>query len=164
MNPHPPPPYFCIMKPTNTNMQKQMKAIEYTSYGAPDVLHLKDMPIPTPKPNEVLIRIRPARNRAACRAAPVDFCDKPESRRGKVWKLRTQTHCSIGKSYCAMCVVVEWQVWSQLERYREWSDSEIAARKLHRARQFQFFTIIVNGFFFLPKETTGVSQSIQTDR
>ena len=39
-------------------MQKQMKAIEYTSYGAPDVLHLKDMPIPTPKPNEVLIRIR----------------------------------------------------------------------------------------------------------
>jgi len=46
------------MKPTNTNMQKQMKAIEYTSYGAPDVLHLKDMTIPTPKPNEVLIRIR----------------------------------------------------------------------------------------------------------
>lgn len=39
-------------------MQKQMKAIEYTRYGAPDVLHLKDMPRPAPKSNEVLIRIR----------------------------------------------------------------------------------------------------------
>lgn len=38
-------------------MQKQMKAIEYTRYGSPEVLHLKDMPIPTPAPNEVLIRI-----------------------------------------------------------------------------------------------------------
>lgn len=35
-----------------------MKAIEYTRYGNPDVLHLKDMPRPTPKPNEVLIRVR----------------------------------------------------------------------------------------------------------
>ena len=34
-----------------------MKAIEYTRYGSPEVLHLNDMPIPTPAPNEVLIRI-----------------------------------------------------------------------------------------------------------
>ncbi len=38
-------------------MQTQMKAIEYTRYGSPDVLQMKDMPLPTPKPNEVLIRI-----------------------------------------------------------------------------------------------------------
>lgn len=38
-------------------MQKQMKAIEYNQYGAPQVLHLKEMPIPKPGANEVLIRI-----------------------------------------------------------------------------------------------------------
>lgn len=38
-------------------MQKQMKAIEYTRYGSPNVLQLKDMPIPSPLPHEVLIRI-----------------------------------------------------------------------------------------------------------
>jgi NADPH:quinone reductase-like Zn-dependent oxidoreductase len=35
-----------------------MKAVVYTHYGAPDVLHLRDIPKPTPKDNEVLIRVR----------------------------------------------------------------------------------------------------------
>jgi NADPH:quinone reductase-like Zn-dependent oxidoreductase len=35
-----------------------MKAIVYTRYGSPDVLHLRDVAKPTPKPNEVLIRVR----------------------------------------------------------------------------------------------------------
>ncbi|MBP7686263.1 MAG: NAD(P)-dependent alcohol dehydrogenase [Thermoflexales bacterium] len=35
-----------------------MKAIVYTEYGSPDVLHLTDVPKPAPKDNEVLIRIR----------------------------------------------------------------------------------------------------------
>jgi len=39
-------------------MQTQMKAIQYTRYGSPGVLQMKDMPVPTPKPNEVLIRIQ----------------------------------------------------------------------------------------------------------
>lgn len=35
-----------------------MKAVVYQRYGAPEVLHLTDLPKPTPKDNEVLIRVR----------------------------------------------------------------------------------------------------------
>jgi NADPH:quinone reductase-like Zn-dependent oxidoreductase len=35
-----------------------MKAVIRTQYGAPDVLHVKDVPIPAPRDNELLIRIR----------------------------------------------------------------------------------------------------------
>lgn len=34
-----------------------MKAMIYTEYGSPDVLHLADMPRPVPKDNEVLVRV-----------------------------------------------------------------------------------------------------------
>lgn len=35
-----------------------MKAVVYTEYGSPDVLQLKEVAMPTPKDNEVLIRVR----------------------------------------------------------------------------------------------------------
>lgn len=34
-----------------------MKAIVFTEYGSPDVLHLKDVPKPTPKEDEILVRV-----------------------------------------------------------------------------------------------------------
>ncbi len=43
-----------------------MKAIVYTEFGPPEVLHLADMPKPTPKDDEVLIRVR---------ATPVNYGD-----------------------------------------------------------------------------------------
>jgi len=43
-----------------------MKAIVFTEYGSPDVLHLKDVPKPSPKENEILVRVY---------ATPVNYGD-----------------------------------------------------------------------------------------
>src|SRR5579864_4917932 len=42
-----------------------MKAIRYATYGSPDVLQLRDMDTPTPKEDELLVRVRAASLNAA---------------------------------------------------------------------------------------------------
>ena len=39
-------------------MQETMKAMVYREYGPPSVLHLEDIPMPNPKADEVLIKVR----------------------------------------------------------------------------------------------------------
>jgi NADPH:quinone reductase-like Zn-dependent oxidoreductase len=52
---------------TELNQRKiLMKAVVYTEYGSPDVLHLREVAKPTPKDNEVRVRVR---------ATPVNFGD-----------------------------------------------------------------------------------------
>jgi NADPH:quinone reductase-like Zn-dependent oxidoreductase len=60
---------------------KTMKAIVYTQYGSPEVLQLKEIEKPTPKDDEILIKVR------AASVNPLDVY----STRGLPYVVRTQT-------------------------------------------------------------------------
>jgi len=41
----------------NMQMNARMKAAVYERYGPPEVVEIREVPMPSPKPNEILIRI-----------------------------------------------------------------------------------------------------------
>ena len=55
----------------------EMKAVVCTKYGSPDVLQLKDIEKPTPKDNEILIKVYAA----SLNVEDLDFL------RGRAWSL-----------------------------------------------------------------------------
>jgi NADPH:quinone reductase len=53
-------PVRMVQLPSTMNTPATMKAVQLSRFGAPDVLKIIELPIPTPGPGEVLIRIRAA--------------------------------------------------------------------------------------------------------
>ena len=52
-----------------------MKAITQKRYGGPEVLEYSEVPVPTPKPDQVLIRVRAASVNAADWLLTRTWCD-----------------------------------------------------------------------------------------
>jgi len=74
-----------------------MKAIVYTKYGPPDVLQLKEIEKPTPKDNEVLIKVH---------AASVNYSDWSFVRGKPFWSECTRG-CSNQKDLVFMKEILE---------------------------------------------------------
>lgn len=66
-----------VTEPIRQTVEDRMRAITYSSYGPPDVLHVKEVEQPVPKNDEVLIRVRAAEaTKADCEMRGFNFAVK----------------------------------------------------------------------------------------
>jgi NADPH:quinone reductase-like Zn-dependent oxidoreductase len=69
-----------------------MKAIELTEFGAPEVLHVVDLPEPQPGPGEVRVRVH------AVAVNPTDMTFRAGGRAAQLADRTSESQLSIGKT------------------------------------------------------------------
>ena len=99
-----------------------MKAIWYEKYGTPDVLQLKEVPVPSPKTHEVLVKMKSA----SINASDLEFM-KGEPLYVRMWSLLKPKNKILGSDIAGIVQskgnsVVEFQIGDEVfgDNFEPW--------------------------------------------
>ena len=73
-----------------------MEVVRIDTFGSREVMKFRQLPIPTPGPNEILLRVKDAS------INPVD------------WKIREGQYPAVKSDSCLTCWAATYQAWSRL--------------------------------------------------